>query len=576
MSTSESISVANDPLMTKDYGETSIDTEHKSLNSPDHLSWYARLMQDAPIGKKLSGIVLTTSSVCLLTTVVLLAIFLGHLLRDQFSGRVENISQIIADNLSAPLLFNDTVSAAEVLNSLRSTPEVMSAVVTTTAGEVFISYGSELNETLPLMKDNAVGFADGDYRTNLVVKRDGTVLGFLYIRADFTNHILQMLSPYAAGVVLVIALSLLITYILIRILGSVIVRPISSLVETAREISTSHDFSIRAHCFGKDEVGTLTLAFNEMVARVEEDDRMLRSVNADLQTTMDERQKLQSKLLESSRLAGMAQVATGVLHNVGNVLNSVNISANLLSERLSEGTLFKALKQTRALLRSHEEDLPKFLSEDSKGRLVGPFLIKLGDQTEHFQGQLKEELGKLQNNIEHIKEVVAMQQSYSKAGGVSESVKASELIEAAIQVHDCSLTRHGISLRRDFAGDTYFTVERHHVIQALINFISNAIHAVKVSPSGLRQIVASIQSDAESITLSIKDSGVGISKENLSKIFQHGFTTRTDGHGFGLHTSANAIRHMGGELNAFSDGEGKGACFVIKLPLTPPTEKEDV
>ncbi len=72
--------------------------------------------------------------------------------------------------------------------------------------------------------------------------------------------------------------------------------------------------------------------------------------------------------------------------------------------------------------------------------------------------------------------------------------------------------------------------------------------------------------DADSVVIEVQDSGVGIQPEVLGRLFEFGFTTKKDGHGFGLHTSAILAKELGGELAAFSEGPGQGARFVLRLP----------
>ena len=132
-------------------------------------------------------------------------------------------------------------------------------------------------------------------------------------------------------------------------------------------------------------------------------------------------------------------------------------------------------------------------------------------------------------------------------------------------------------LRRDFAPLPPVTIEKHKLLQILVNLISSARHAmVPMPPVQARKLTISVRrAGTERFAIEIKDSGVGISEENLAKLFQHGFTTRSDGHGFGLHASAIAAKQMDGSLSAVSAGLGTGATFSVELPIEAKQTREE-
>ena len=280
---------------------------------------------------------------------------------------------------------------------------------------------------------------------------------------------------------------------------------------------------------------------------------------------------------EISRRAGMAEVATSVLHNVGNVLTSVNVSITLLADQLRQSKVPNLVKAAH-MLGEHEHDLAHFVTAHEKGRQIPGYLMKLSDFLGKEQATMLDEVESLAKNVDHIKHVVALQQSYASASGVVESVNLVELVEDALRVNLTSIQRHRFVIHREFASVPKVSVDKHKVIQILVNLVSNAMHATKVhnGPAGtpvannlrLRIERANHPSgDADRVRLQVIDSGVGIEAANLAKIFTHGFTTRTDGHGFGLHYCANAAREMGGSLTASSGGHGQGATFTLELPV---------
>ena len=275
----------------------------------------------------------------------------------------------------------------------------------------------------------------------------------------------------------------------------------------------------------------------------------------------------QQKLLETSRLAGMAEVATGVLHNVGNVLNSVNVSAGLVVEKLRRSKVSK-LGKAAALLTERNGDLGDYLTNDPSGQKLPGYLTKLSQYLVEENTQLLSEVDLLARNIEHIKEVVAVQQSYAKVSGVFENLQAAELVEDSIAMNIGAFERHGVTLERRFSPSPAVRVDRHRVLQILINLLRNAKYALDDVQRIDKRITVSIAPVGEkSVHVVVKDNGIGISPENLALVFSHGFTTRENGHGFGLHSGALAAQEMGGSLRAESLGVRRGATFTLELPV---------
>jgi signal transduction histidine kinase len=275
------------------------------------------------------------------------------------------------------------------------------------------------------------------------------------------------------------------------------------------------------------------------------------------------------KLMDVSRQAGMAEVATSVLHNVGNVLNSVNVSATLVAENTKKSQVHY-LDKIVTLLHEHAADLGRFLTSDPKGRLLPGFLSQVAGQLVNEQHSAISELELLRQNIEHIKDIVAMQQSYAKISGVTETVKVTELVEDAVRMNAGALARHEVKLIREYSDVPPIVVEKHKVLQILVNLIRNAKYACDDSGRPDKQLKLRVAPTDHGVEIAVMDNGVGIPPENLARIFNFGFTTRKGGHGFGLHSGALAAKEMGGSLVAQSEGHGLGATFTIILPLQPP------
>ncbi len=278
--------------------------------------------------------------------------------------------------------------------------------------------------------------------------------------------------------------------------------------------------------------------------------------------------KMHRDLVDASRQAGMAEVATGVLHNVGNVLNSVNVSASCVSDGVRHSKV-TSLTRAAAMLREHEQDLPGFFSRDPRGAKLPKFLEQLALRLAGEQSVALTELVNLRKNIDHIKDIVAMQQSYGKVSGFSEKLDLAELIEDTLRMSAGTLERHRVEVVREFEPMPRVMVDKHKVLQILVNLVRNAKHACEAADRPDRTLTVRLFNGDGTVKVSVTDNGVGIPPENLVRIFNHGFTTKPEGHGFGLHTGALAAQEMGGSLNVHSDGPGHGATFTLALPLSP-------
>lgn len=276
------------------------------------------------------------------------------------------------------------------------------------------------------------------------------------------------------------------------------------------------------------------------------------------------------RVIETSRLAGMAEVATDVLHNVGNVLNSVNVSGSLIIDRVKTSRLSNLAKVSQLLQENHNR-LADFLANDTRGRQIPAYLVALAEYSTSEQAALVQELEQLTRHIDHIKQIVAMQQNYAKVAGVLETVSPAQLVDDAIQINAAALKRHQVQIARDYAIVPHILTEKHRVLQILVNLIRNAKYAIHETGREDGLLTMRVGSDGNGgIQIQAIDNGVGIPEENLIRIFSHGFTTRQNGHGFGLHSSALAVRELGGSLEAYSEGPGHGATFTLILPQKPP------
>lgn len=284
-----------------------------------------------------------------------------------------------------------------------------------------------------------------------------------------------------------------------------------------------------------------------------------------------EQQAAQRQLLENARHAGMAEIATNVLHNVGNVLNSVNVSSELIAGRLRDSEV-SGLTRAVKLFEDHAHDLGDYLTSDRRGRMLPAYLQQLAQTLEDERRGIVEELAALTRNVKHIKEIVSTQQAYAGASSVVESVQIRELVEDALRIDTGALLARDVEVLRDFESVPELMLDKHRVLLILVNLIGNARYAMQRVPGGTHKLTLRVSlADEQTLTVAVADTGEGIEAENLTRIFAHGFTTKKDGHGFGLHSCVLAAREMGGTLQAASAGPGQGAVFTLELPLQPKT-----
>ncbi|HEV8379017.1 MAG TPA: ATP-binding protein, partial [Tepidisphaeraceae bacterium] len=322
-----------------------------------------------------------------------------------------------------------------------------------------------------------------------------------------------------------------------------------------------------------DQLAQANTKLEQVNAQLADANARLEQANATLEARVKERteqlEEAHRRLLETARQAGMAEVATGVLHNVGNTLNSVNISANVVSQKI-RGTPLRGLGKAAQMIREHQHNLGEFFTTDKVGQKIPSYLIELGDHLADEQNAMLEEVKNVVAGIEHIKQIVGMQQSYAKNPVLVEMVKPSDLLENAVVMKADDLTAAKIQVVRQYEEIPTLPLDKHRILQILVNLLSNAKHAL-AGNTGEKRIALRLrslnQSNRRYLRFEVQDNGDGISAENLTRIFTHGFTTRKDGHGFGLHSAANAAGEMGGSLRAASDGPGKGALFTLDVPV---------
>ena len=524
--------------------------------------------RNAPIQRKLTLIILVSCAAALLAAAAVEGGFRLLTERSDFKRDISTLARVIASDTAAAVVFHDEKAAQEALAALRENTAIRSAGIWLPDGRIFCRYGE--SDALP-RAESRTRFARSNYE-GLMLRHfeplllNGEHVGTLYLRADSGPELAHAARYDGLILLAVIGISSLTAFLVSKRLQTSISDPIRALAGTAAAIASDKDYALRAKKFAPDEVGALTDVFNHMLDEIQGQHTKLRREISERERAEQEVDKLHRQVLTASRQAGMAEVATGVLHNVGNVLNSVNISTALLTEQLDKS---RAANVTRLahLLRSRAADLGDFVTHDPKGRALPEYVAELGQRLDAERMKMHGELQSLAANIEHIKEIVAMQQNYAKVSGQTESLAITGLIEDALRMNAAAFARHGVTLQREFADVPFVSVDKHKVLQILTNLFRNAKYAVDETTEPKKNVKVGTHAAGGFVAISVTDNGVGIAPENLTRIFAHGFTTRKDGHGFGLHSGALAAKEMGGALTAHSDGPGRGATFTLTLPI---------
>lgn len=318
-----------------------------------------------------------------------------------------------------------------------------------------------------------------------------------------------------------------------------------------------------------EESRTQVLSQNE---QLEETNEVLQLEIEERKRMQVEREQLHKQLLESSRLVGMADVASTVLHNVGNVLNSVNVSVDVVTNLLKQ-TPMNDVALIASMLEARKHDLGTYLSQDQEGKQIVPYLSMLAQAVTQNQSLVQKELDGLGRNIEHIRQVVDRQIDLARPGGtILEPVSFQDLMEQALAIHRSAFDSRGYEVEQRYDAIPQGMCDRHQVLQILVNLISNAKNAMDAIPGKRHRLTLQFgraEDHKGFVRFQVSDTGVGIAPEHLGRLFTQGFTTRPDGHGIGLHSASLAAKNLGGSLQGRSDGQGRGAVFILDLPFVP-------
>ncbi|MGD0057925.1 MAG: CHASE sensor domain-containing protein [Verrucomicrobiia bacterium] len=532
-----------------------------------------RSFQNLPIKAKLMAVMMLTCSAALLLSCVG---FVGYQLLSYIRDEKQNLAtvgDVIAANSTAALSFRDQSSAEETLRGLKAEPSILNACLYAQDGTLFATYARDgSGQSCPA---TAAPGGSGTFEYNhLTLSRsvmlNGRNIGTLCLQADIAPEVVAYLKRAVTILLCVMGASLLAALFLSRKLQYFISEPLSGLVTGTQELAAGN-LSVRVAAASTDEFGELARAFNEMAGSLQQSHAEILNYQQTLELRVKDRtlelENMHKQLLDISRDAGMAEVATNVLHNVGNVLNSVNVSTALVSEKIRESRV-SSLAKAVALMRAHQNDLAAFFTQDTKGMQLCDYLDNLAQYLGKEQTGMLKEIESLSANVEHIREIVTMQQSYARAAGIVDTLPIVDLVEDALRMNNGALVRHEVQVVREYIATPSVPVDKHKVLQILVNLVRNAKYALDDGGRKDKLLTVRVATDSDGfVKILVIDNGVGIPPENLTRIFSYGFTTRKNGHGFGLHSGALAAKEMGGSLSVHSDGPGQGATFTLSLPF---------
>lgn len=287
--------------------------------------------------------------------------------------------------------------------------------------------------------------------------------------------------------------------------------------------------------------------------------------NRKLEETLTELDATKDKLIEKAHKAGMADIATGVLHNVGNVLTSVNTSATLIEDTVHQSRL-NGLVKANALLRENIDQIEDFITKDPKSKKLMEYYLQLENPLKSEQDKVLQQTRRLADKIKLINEIISAQQNYAGASVYADETSLSNMIDNALSLQAGSIERHGLQVTKELNATAPVTAQRSKLIHVLLNLIKNAKESMEKNHPENKKLIIKTWQDNNEVYLSVTDYGSGIKQHYMNKIFTHTFTTKKKGHGFGLHSSANYMTEMGGKIVVNSDGEGKGSTFTLSFP----------
>ena len=530
------------------------------------------ILRSLSIKNKLLLVFVVLTSIVLVVVLSIAVSFYVTSAKNNIAAVNDVVGSIIAERSVTALVFDDGESANSNLATLAAHKSVAYACIMSSDNRMVAEYIAVTDKNFvcqSFVSSESNRYEKNYHYSTKPIKLDNVVIGIVEIVVNLDELREGVIRISQNSILIFIIMIILASIIAMRLLN-MITDPVMHIKDVAQRITSSKDYSIRINKMYGGEVGVLIVAINNMLGQIQSRDEELQVLNETLEKKVVERtselQALNERIGVIARSAGMAEVASGVLHNVGNVLNSVNVSVSMIKNNIRKSKI-NNLGKVVEMMEEHAGDIETFMLEDEKGRQVPAFLKLLSEQMLIENREISLEVSELSDNLDHIKNVISMQQSYAGSYGVKERLNLKDLVEDALKISMEGVSDKEIELVKNYDTIPDLYIDKHKVLQIIINIISNARHAVVESKSSEKKITISMVKVNNDIHLVVKDTGVGIEESDVSKLFQYGFKKRKDGHGYGLHHSALVANELGGKIRVESEGLGKGASFSLVLPL---------
>ncbi|MDQ3231590.1 MAG: ATP-binding protein [Pseudobdellovibrionaceae bacterium] len=485
---------------------------------------------------------------------------------DQVNSQIEALEASVLSIVSRSLWTYDQDQLRSILLGLKTLPYVSYAAIGGDDG-LIMSEGDRPN--IPITKSADITSPAAPYE----------VIGQLIIEAE-KQLIIDNLWRRAKSILLAnFLLIMLISGIIILVFQFRVTKPLIELSEYASKIqmnSLSNSIDPR-RLQDEHEVGRVYRAIDTMQRNIQKDFQTILEAEAELEKYKNNLEKLVQErtekliqttknLVNSSRKAGMAEVAIGVLHNIGNALTGANVKVQNLHISFQNETPVGHLQAVIKLIRDQETKLGEFLTEDERGRKVLPFLEVISQEMNDQHEAHKQAITLLRRDLSTVSQLIAKQQSHAKFTGTVENLLLAECADDVLALQAYEMDKYHVKVQKDYQPSVTIASDRHKVLQILTNLISNAIQAMHQN-QGQRLLSIKVFRDHDQVVASVSDNGIGITEEQLGSMFRYGYTTKKSGHGFGLHSCSIDAKILGGTLTCSSDGRGKGSTFTLMLPI---------
>lgn len=358
------------------------------------------------------------------------------------------------------------------------------------------------------------------------------------------------------------AVALLISLIIVLISRWQIREPLVKLKNSAVAIANGNlEYDIKTG--GPLEISGLGVTLRIMRDAVKgqiqiiEDQR--NSLDRKVKERTDELEKANQEIVDQAHAAGMAEIATGILHNIGNALVPLGGSLHLIQVANNDLPVEQLKAYYLLKTESHED-------EDLK---------KISAQLETFRDEIKEYADGMADNLEHVTSILRAQQNFARSSSDIEDVDPYQLVEQAVKMQSYRMRTFHVELDFDRSIELpMLRTNRIKAVQVLVNVIKNAVDAMLDQDPKTRKLTIEVLMREGLLDITIADTGPGIQAHVLDRIFTHGFTTKADGHGFGLHSCANVMMSLNGEIAVRNSPLTGGAEFRVSFPLESSNQKQ--